>query len=257
MLLTTTDIFHATSSIADYNCSVRQAMLQHRVLADILAFYFAVLPNIRYNVITMAYVDRWLALSKPFTYSTGIFAKYFWLWTICLVVLLSNLIATLRYLAAEGYCMDNVYGISYSGGVLLNVTYAFPSAAYVCLHVILNGLTLKQLWLLKKKRSTQGPDEQLKKSVKTLLIIVLLYYMCLILSPITVTIIKSTKTDNASKSTLLLLATVPVQLYSCFNFLTYGIINESYRREIKETFKKVSSRCLQLIGPNRRTVIPI
>ena len=113
IMLTVIEINNAIKNMVEYTCSLRLSLVEaSRVPSAILLLYTDSLQMYKFAILTVAFIDRWWALARPFSYAGGLFTKYLWCWISSQCVVISCLILMRDLISNDAICMDLLYGIT-------------------------------------------------------------------------------------------------------------------------------------------------
>lgn len=240
VLLTVSDILASVRILLDTSCWVRTAAVNSYTVAIPILFLVDTINFFRFTNLSLAFFDRWLALARPFTYQTSVFANYFWVWflfpntVICVLTLARDLIYP------DEICLDAITGIRNCNGTITKLmtcsVFITGAFAFTTLFIILLLIELRKM---RKKASLSDSDQQLSKATRTMLAVVLLYYGFLMCQPFVAIIDAIPPVSDDTIRFLKLMTDIVYSLYGLSNIVVYGLINESYRKELQKLFKKL------------------
>ena len=240
ILLTLSEILNPIKVMLKLSCSLRWVTMTSHTSARILIFYSDFVSYNRFVILTIAFIDRWMAMAKPFQYGESLFTRFFWVWVSISCGTTALLIIIRDVLISDTICMDEVYGVGNCGAELIpRITCQLYFTVNLLLDSVFMILILKELWKM-RKRSLSADDKELKSASRTLLVLAGLYYFCLTVAPLASWNLSGlVKEDKVLKETIRLIFYIPLSLYSIMNVVVYGIMSEGYRARVKNMFKSV------------------
>ena len=244
IIMTILDIVCSVAIMGKVACSLRQLNSTTYPVAVVLLFITDSSNFSRFILLSIAFFDRWLALAKPFTYQTSVFVRHH---TICLVtpIVMTCIIVLIRDIVfSEDFCIDQVHGIINciaDGPKFMTCASLYPLAfAFNTIFII---LLFRELRKMKRSPASKVKDVQLKRTVRTVIAIVLIYYACFIWDPLVQVWSKLPSVTEKMARDGLFASYIFYSLYGLFNILVYGIINKSYRMELQTLIGNI---CFQL-----------
>lgn len=239
MSLTVAEILNCIKSVLKVNCFVRHAAAASYVVSRVLIFYSDFASYNRYVILTIAFIDRWMAMARPFRYNDSLFVRFFWVWLLVPCVLTSIFIVIRDAVLTESICMEDVYGVTNCGDDLVpRLLCQLYFSVNLLLDSIFMVLVLWELWKMSKRQLTQD-DKDVKTASRTILVLALLYYTCLTVAPLASwTISRGLSANQKLSDTVGLFAYLPISFYSVMNVVTYGLMSEGYRVKVKQILQR-------------------
>ena len=250
-MLAVTDVYFAIPTTLQTTCALRAVITYHKRVGLFLQVLTRTSVYIRLFTLSLASLERLLAIYRPFRHGNSNFVRYIWLWFILCWV--ASSIVAWRDLYSTNYytCMDTVLGIS-------NCTNFRSSrrcvVAVITLSIISTTfLVLVRIQLCKMNRVAahrQQAPKDLKKAAFYILTIVLIFYLCF-----TTFIIDGLLLWWFRKSinNLRVFALLLNSIYGLLNTFVYGWISPAYQRKARQLWtagrEMVAARCHQFCDP--------
>ena len=162
----------------------------------------------------------------------------------CLLVLIRDIVFS------EDFCIDQVYGIINciaDGPKFMTCASLYP-IAFIS-NTIFIILVFRELRKMRHSPASTAEDVQLKRTARTVIMIVLIYYACFIWTPLASTFSKMPSVPEKMARDGLFASYIFYSLYGLFNILVYGIINKSYRMELQKLTGNICFRLTRKVEP--------
>ena len=236
------DAFDGLIKVLATICSLRKAMVINKMLRNSIVICWSLGSSLKYYILMVSTVDRWLSLAKPFEYGS------------LLVIRLFNFFVSLGAVGAG--VMIGVSCIMYRD--VLCFTQAFgavaePSGESVIYGCVLTGahflvenlfivLIIRQLIQMNRRSILSGTDKQLRQAAKYLVATAILYSVCLsgflvrnilVVGGFQALIVQT----NFSCYVFLLNSS-----YGFLNIVAFAIYTSGYRNKVREIWFKMVRR---------------
>lgn len=242
--LTINDIFVSCCFAIGGICGVQKFLaLPEKHLAGILLLIARdVFVNSRYYQLTLASLDRFYAICKPFDYAESRvlqnIGKLFvlgWIFNIILSI-------TLNFTYREDICVAQIIGVRLRATSSTSKLYALPltilpSAIPSVITSVLIIKVVKELNAMKQRTPRESEDLELKSATKYIVIVCVMFYCSL--TPLLLLMLSRALfgiNTYQKMSTIKWFVFLCQTLYGIGNVIVYGFVNRGYVRKAKELF---------------------
>jgi hypothetical protein len=196
-----------------------------------------IILNVRYWIMTAASFDRYYALCHPMAYKTSSVIKLIFIWLPCIWAFVALMTALQTLLFHKGLCFSNFMGpwIELEKGQQA-ILVVMSSLASVITGILLIRVIV-ELFRMKNRNITQE-EQQVKRAVRYVISIVVLYYCCFIPPVISYLVaVQSQKMKLNSVLGFYFSQIFVSSSYGVTNVLIYGFLTPAYRQRIRSLLK--------------------
>ena len=242
ILITIWDILVAATSILQFNCQIRQSAANSYAVSILALSIYDSVSYIRFIILSLAFFDRWLAVAHPFKYK-NIIAEYFRLLVAIPIIIIVVMTLLRNLIFREDICIDSVSGVT--NCVTQRTKMMTCSTLYTLSFVfdaVFLSLLLRELRKMRQKLSLTTEDKELRNATKTVIVITLLYFGCFMWQPMIAIASGSPAVTWRIQHYCMYVTYVLYSLYGLMNIAVYGLLNKSYRDEMRRILLRSNRR---------------
>ncbi|KAF6026468.1 hypothetical protein EB796_015227 [Bugula neritina] len=242
-----TDVLNAIRLMTLTSCMLRNLVISYSGAAASSAIFQELVSYSRIIVLTLAFFDRWFVLARPYQYNDSIFVRFFWLFLALFCSLMTILVTVKNVLTVEDFCLHEIRGIQHCETIIgqAMTCYWFYPVLFV-LHTIFLVLTIRELRKMHLRNVVTPEDKLVRKATVTVLIIIVAYYTCFMVQPITVSFENKSGTSRSLKLLMNFIQYLLISMYGILNAVVYGFMTEGYRKTVKSILCKTKVRPREL-----------
>ena len=256
----TADILYGVRTLGQTMCLGRQLMQRWNPAAIWSSYFGSCTTYVRLLTLSIACIDRFLAMYRPFKHKTSLFVRFIWLW-ISLTWIVGGVIMPCRDVFTDFHamCMDIALAANHciarkiDKSVCIGVYYIHSLVLTVTL-----SLVLKQIYNLNKRLPSYPPEtlhrqRGTKMAAIYVILIVIVYFLCYSLFIIDWSIMLA---KGGTENRLRVLGVVTNSCFGILNTLIYGWITKAYQRQVAGIFPCIR-QCTASRKSNKTPVLPI
>ena len=238
--LTFSDIAMSVAVIIFVNCdawNLRNCFITISAFATITCTF-----QVRYWLLTLAVLDRYYAVCKPFKYTTSKFINNVGKWAAVVWIASAVLAFAEGFTICSHLCLDSVpdsvhamlsqVSNYFDFAVVLAVMVPFTTSTVLLVKV---SLELKRM---KQRRNATVEDKETRSATRYITSVFIMFYVSIIPSIVYAGVEKVTKDDPEADFTWLVsLSLFAHFLYGIGNVIMYGVLNKAYVAQIRSIFE--------------------
>ena len=229
--LSIADLYYTLPTILQSSCTLRLAVVQRFEVGLFFVTISGLSVYFRLFILTLASLERFLALCRPFKHSDSIFVRHMKVWSgLCCVAAIAFSVRDLN-IETENTCLDLVTGFSNCANLRGSRRCAISMVLLSSISTIF--LILVQIQLRKMNRvstSVNREDKELKVAALYVLAMVLVFYFCFLVAIIDKIILWAFHTSVTGIGVVALLLN---SLYGVLNTVIYGWVTPTYQHNAK------------------------
>lgn len=232
------------------------AILTRTNFADATVYILSILdfgPMVRYYILAVASIEKYLAICHPFKYENHIIIRYIKLWCVMawLTPLFINIIRDSFFFGCIQY--DEILGVHNVGDVktlpfvAFSLTLPFVTAAFCQVAMIREIRRMRQLPTFRASE-----DKVVTSASKYLMIIVIFFLLCLF-PPVLLFILMVLGVFNYDLVALLIAVGITSSTYGFVNIIAFTALSSSYQQKVKTMFSVLLCRRGRVEGSEKAT----
>ena len=236
LLMSVDDIAYSSLNILWSFCIRQWLSDNHACLNGVIGSVWLVTATTKYGILAIACYDRYVAICRPFQYSTNVLLKNTTVGVVIMFILLLMTLTPTYMFSPEARCAkladDEPMIVDQIGYLRIGIQMAW-TGLYMTMITVASFRVLHELYKMRRGggRGPQAPDPSVLKVTHLILVTVAVFICCFI--PPIISEVHFSKNEVADPKQRHR-ARMVFDSYAIINVLVYGVMNKQYQDEVKK-----------------------